>query len=133
MNPEKYLLTIEFRYEDAPKYEEGGFEYINKIVTIGVYESFDDACINGNSLLEILESKFSIHTFPDGREAKKERFSKNGGCFGSKNTLVTDMAYLKTPFRFFAKIDTLKYSSISESIEDALSATKRRKAYNSIN
>ena len=121
---EKYLVKIEFRYSDAPK-TEGRSTSKNKMVTIGVYDTFEEACKNGNNLLEVLESKFELHQFPDGRKVSKERFSKNGGCFGSKNTLVSNLAYLKTPFDFYAKIETLKYSPIDEAIEDVVSAVKR--------
>ena len=125
---EKYLLAIEFRYSDAPKYE-NDLTSKNKTVTIGVYENFDDACLNGNILLEKLESKFPIHTFPNGTSAKKDRFSKNGGCFGGKNTLVTNLAYLKTPFEFYANITTLKYDVIDDIINDVVDATKRYRKY----
>ena len=125
---EKYLVKIEFRYSDAPKTEDGSTTR-NKMVTIGVYDTFEDACLNGNNLLETLESKFESHQFPDGRKAPKERFSKNGGCFGGKNTLVTNLAYLKTPFEFYAKIETLKYNPIDEVIEDVVSSSKRYRSY----
>lgn len=125
---EKYLVKIEFRYSDAPETEDGSTSK-NKMVTIGVYDTFEDACLNGNNMLEILESKFELHQFPDGRKASKKRFSKNGGCFGSKNTLVTNLAYLKTPFEFYAKIETLKYNSIDDAIEDVVSSSKRYRNY----
>ena len=129
---EKYLVRIEFRYSDAPETEtEYRITSKNKMVTIGVYDTFEDACQNGNNLLEVLESKFELHQFPDGRKASKERFSKNGGCFGSKNTLVTNLAYLKTPFEFYAKIETLKYNPIDEVIENVVSALKRYRNYKS--
>jgi len=128
MEMEKYLVTIEFRYSDAPKTEDGCTSR-SKTVTIGVYDTFDDACSNGNDLLEKLESKFDIHTFPNGSKAKRDRFSKNGGCFGSKNTLVTNLAYLKTPFEFYAKIETLKYCHINESIDDVIEAVKKYISY----
>ena len=121
---EKYLVRIEFRYSDAPEIEDGNTFKIKK-VTIGVYDTFEDACQNGNNLLEILESKFKLHQFPDGRRAARERFGKNGGCFGSKNTLITNLAYLKTPFEFYAKIETLKYTPIDEVIEEVVNASKR--------
>ena len=124
MKIEKYLVRIEFRYSDAPETEDGSTAK-NKKVTIGVYDTFEEACQNGNNLLEVLESKFELHMFPDGSKAKKERFSKNGGCFGSKNTLVANLAYLKTPFDFYAKIETLEYSPIDEVIENVVSASKR--------
>ena len=125
---EKYLVTIEFRYSDAPP---EGYNYTShtKTVTIGVYDDFDDACKYGNELMENLESKFQIHTFPDGTKAKKDRFSKNGGCFGSKNVLITNLAYLKTPFEFYAKITTLKYDEINDVINDVIKSVKRYREY----
>ena len=122
---EKYLVTIEFRYSD----------FDNKIsstcrsrkITIGVFDSFDLACENGNACLECLESRFEIHSFPNGSKAAKERFSKNGGPFGSKNDLVTNLAYLKTPFDFYAKIQTLKYDALETAVDDVLSALVRFK------
>ena len=121
---EKNLVRIEVRYSDAPKTEDGSTSK-NKTVTIGVYDTFEEACKNGNNLLEVLESKFELHQYPDGSKASKQRFSKNGGCFGSKNTLVANLAYLKTPFEFYAKIVTLEYSPIDEAIESVVSASKR--------
>ena len=128
---EKYLVTIEFRYSDAPETEDERSTSKTKMVTIGIYDTFEDACQNGNNLLEVLESKFELHQFPDGRKASKERFSKNGGCFGSKNTLVTNLAYLKTPFEFYAKIETLKYNPIDEVVKNVVSASKRYRNYKS--
>lgn len=128
---EQFLVKLELRYSDAPDSIDS--THRTKKITIGVYDDFDTACINGNALLETLESKFPLHRFPDGRYAKKERFSKTGGCFGYPNTLVTNMAYLKTPFAFYAKIVTLKYHSVEESIEEAINAIKRYRDYKAEN
>lgn len=125
---EKYLVSIEFRYEDAPKHEDD-FTCRSNTVTIGVYNTFEIACAEGNTLLSILESRFELHKFPDGRTAQMERFSKNGGPFGEKKTLVTNSAYLKTPFVFFAKIKTLKFRPIDEVITEVVDATERYKNY----
>jgi hypothetical protein len=126
---EKYLLTIEFRYSDAPTYKD---EYTsrNKEVTIGVFDDFDSACVEGNKLMETLESRFPLHVFPNGRgTAPKERFSKNGGPFGSKKNLISDMGYLKTPFSFYAKITTLKYGDIDSILDEVVDATRRYRKY----
>lgn len=124
---EKYLVRIEFRYSEAPETEDGS-TFKNKMVTIGIYDTFEDACQNGNNLLEVLESKFELHQFPDGRRVSKKRFSEDG-CFGSKHTLVTHLAYLKTPFEFYAKIETLKYNPIDEVIDNIVGASKRYRNY----
>jgi hypothetical protein len=124
----KYLVTIEFRYSDAPRHSD---DYTSKTkkVTIGVYDDFDEACKHGNALMENLESKFPIHKFPGGSEARRYRFSKTGGCFGSKQDLITDMAYLKTPFSFFAKIATLNHDAIDDVIDDVIGSAKRYREY----
>lgn len=121
---EKHLVTIEFRYKDAPKTDDD-LTSKDKIITIGVYDDFDEACKHGNELIEKLERKFNLHTFPNGSQAKKERFSSNGGCFGGKKTLITDLAYLKTPFSFYAKITKLNYDVIDIVIDDVVNASKR--------
>lgn len=121
---EKYLVTIEFRYSDAPK-NEYNITHHSKTITIGVFDEFDTACVEGNKALEIFESNFKLNS----NWNKKERFSKNGGAFGNKHTLISNLAYLQTPFEFYAKIETLKYLPVEESIEDVLQAVDRYKKY----
>lgn len=128
---EKYLVIIEFRYSGVPKGEYDGGSRSKKI-TIGVYDDFGEACLNGNQALEVLESRFELHTFPTGNKAMKERFSKNGGCFGNKKDLITNLAYLKTPFEFFAQITTLKYSSLNETVDEVVDSVKRYREYKKI-
>lgn len=120
----KELVTIEFIYLGVPK-GVWDSEHKTKTITIGVFDSFEEACQEGNKVLQILEKKIKKHVFPDGREAVPERFSKNGGCFESEKRLISDLAYLKTPFSFFAKITKLKFDSIIDSIEEILDARKR--------
>lgn len=122
----KYLVTIEFRYRELSKQESAG-DYVSKTLTIGVYDTFEDACINGNKTLENLEGRFSTHVFPDGRTAKKDRFSKNGGCFGRSVNIVTNLAYLKTPFEFYAKITTLNYAPFNETIDEVMNSINKYK------
>ena len=104
----KYLVTIEYRYTSKRTYESGDNISSNKTITIGIFDDFNTACIEGNKALEVLESKFNMHTYPDGRTASKERFSKNGAPFGYPKTLVTNSTYLKTPFKFYAKNNYIK-------------------------
>lgn len=116
----KYLCTIEFRYTSKREYSSGGNMHINKTITIGVYDTIEDAIIQGNKSLEVLENKFKLHSFSDGQNAIKERFSKNGAPFGGFRNLVTNLAYLKTPFSFYAKIDTLHHEDLEQTISDVL-------------
>lgn len=124
----KELVEIEFRYTDKPLNSDSS-DYVSKTITIGVYDSFDEACIHGNKLMENLESKFKLHMFPNGNFAQKERFSKNGGCFGYPNRLISNLAYLKTPFQFYARIVKLDYLDIDKTILEILEANKRYKDF----
>ena len=127
---EKYILTIEFRYWNAPK-NQNNFTSQTKKITIGVYDNLDHACFNGNILLEKLERKFDIHTFLNGTKSKQHRFSKNSECSENKNILITNLGYLKTPFDFCAKIEILRYDLIDELIDEIVDSVKRHEIYKS--
>ena len=120
----KELLTIEFRYHDKPKSEAfSGHE--SKTITIGIYDTLEEAIVEGNKAMEVFEKHFKLNTAWN----KKERFSTNGGCFGYPNRLITPLAYLQTPFDFYAKIEQLKYDDFEETISEVLEANKRYKEY----
>lgn len=124
----KELVTIEFRYHDKPKYDRDSGS-ATKRITIGMFDTLDEAIIEGNKALEIFEKHFKIHKFPNGSEAKKDRFGKNNGCFGSPTRLITPLAYLQCPFDFYAKIEKLTYGDVEETITEVLEATKRYKEH----
>lgn len=122
------LVTIEFRYRDKPTGDyDGG--YRSKTITIGVYNTFDEAALEGNKILEILESKYPLNPHWN----KKDRFSKNGGCFGYPKRLITNLAYLTTPFEFYAKIETLTYDNVEQVISNVVESIDRYKEYKSLN
>lgn len=118
---EKYLLTLELRYTDVKNNEK---DSKMPMTTIGVYDGAQEAYDAGNKVCELLESRYKLHVFPVG-EARKERFSKNGGPFGRPNHLITDLAYLTTPFNFFLKVTKLKYNDLDEVLNEAEQARKR--------
>lgn len=118
---EKFLVTIEFRYEDAPKYEGDSVQYISKTITIGVFDTRDEANIEGNKSLEIFEKYFKLNP----NYNIKERFSNHGGCFGLPNDLICNGTWIMTPFQVFAKITKLKYGNLEEAIIEVINATKR--------
>lgn len=124
----KYLAEVEFRYHDKStgEYDSG---HRSKTVTIGVFDTFDEAASKGNEMLEVLESSFKLNPHWN----KRERFSKNGGCFGSPKNLITNLAYLQTPFEFYARIITLKHDDISQTIKEVLESIDRYKEYKSLN
>jgi hypothetical protein len=73
--------------------------------------------------MEVFEKHFKLNTSWN----KKERFSKNGGCFGYPNRLITPLGYLQTPFDFYAKITKLTYGDVEQTIAEVLEAGKRYK------
>ena len=120
----KELLTIEFRYHDVPKGDYDS-DYKSKRITIGVYDTLDEAIVEGNKALEVFENHFELNKAWN----RKERFSKNGGCFGEPKRLITALGYLQTQFDFYAKITKLTYADVDETISEVLDATKRYKKY----
>lgn len=123
---EKHLVTIEFRYSDAPNSGQD-FTSRNKTITLGVFDTFDEAAIEGNKAMEIFEKHFKLNPYWN----RKDRFSKNGGCFGYPNRLITPLGYLQTSFDFYANITTLKYEDVEKTILDVVEATKRYQKYKS--
>lgn len=119
----KHLVTIEFRYNDVPKYDRDS-GYTTKNVTVGVYDTIEEAIIEGNKKMEIFEKHFKLNIHHN----KKERFSKTG-FLGTPNTLISDIGYLFTPFSFFAKISKLHYLDVEETILEVLQATKKYKEF----
>lgn len=120
----KELVTIEFRYRDKPKGEwDSG--HPSKTITIGVFDTLEEAIVEGNKALEIFEKHFKLNTAWN----KKDRFSKNGGCFGSANRLISPLAYLQTPFDFYAKITQLTYGDVEQTITEVLVGIERYKEY----
>ena len=97
----KELLTIEFRYHEVPK-SEYSCEYVSKTITIGVYDTLEEAIKEGNKVLNQLSSKFNF-----GRET----FGTHNGVFGSATRLVCD--FHAKP-EVFCEITQLKYDDISK-------------------
>lgn len=111
---EKFLLRVELRYCSVPESEylpEHNFEYI----TIGVYDSFKEACIAGNEVLNNTIKKHNLNV--------SDSFSEHGGPFGGRKTLVTNYCF-RDPIEYSAEITTLKFRDLSERIEHALKAQK---------
>lgn len=96
-----------------------------KKVTVGVYDTQEEAIINGNKTLEKFEKYFPLNPHYN----KKERFSKNGGCFGSFKNLVTELSWIETPFDLYANIEILDYKDVDETIKSVMEAEKRYKEY----
>lgn len=117
---EKHLVTIQFSYMDKP-YNEHFSGNTSKTITIGVFETIDEAIEQGNKALEVLEANFDLNDAWN----KKNRFSKTGGPYNWPKILVTNLAYLKTPFEFYAKITKLEHVDVQVTVDEVLKAIKR--------
>ena len=122
INNTKELVTIEFRFHDAPKVKGDGGSRTKKI-TIGIFNSLEEAIIQGNKALEVFDKHFKLNPYYN----RKDRFSKNGGCFGEACRLISPLGYLQCPFDFYAKITRLEYSDVEQTITEVLEATERYK------
>lgn len=120
----KYLVTIRFTYNDAPK-NDFLSGITKKTIAIGVYDTQNEAITNGNKALEVFEKYFPLNSHYN----VKERFSKNGGPFGEPVYLITDMAWITTPFSLSAEITLLDYQDVEETINNVLEAQNRYKEY----
>lgn len=110
----KELLTIEFCYRTIPKSDyDSGRE--SKVVTIGVYDTLEDAIKEGNNVLKELSSKFKFC----------ESFGTHNGAFGSATRLVSD-CFRGYP-QVFCKITQLKYDDIRKVMNDVIDSEDKYK------
>jgi hypothetical protein len=117
----KELLTIEFRYYDKPR---GNWdsEHKTKTITIGVFDTLDEAIIEGNKALDILSKKFEVRA---GDKFKlKYLFNRP-----FHQRLVTNCCYPTNGIQFFAKIETLMFEDLTEAINVTFKAFDRYKNY----
>lgn len=115
----KELLTIEFRYHDKPKGEwDSGCP--NKTITIGIYETLEEAIVEGNKTLEVLSKTF---------EVRPEDKFKLKALFGSPQRLVTNCCYSTKGIQYFAKITKLEFSDLTETVEETFKAFDRYLEY----
>ena len=115
----KELLKIEFRYHDKPKGEHDG-GYRNKTITIGVFDTLEEAIIEGNKALDILSKTFEVRA--------EDKF-KLKYLFGNPNKLVTNTCYPTNKIQYYAKIESLKFDDLSETINETFKAFDRYKEY----
>lgn len=115
----KELLTIEFRYHDKP--DDAGFgEYPTKTITIGVFDTLEEAVSEGNKALKVLSENFQVRA--------DDRF-KVHGLFGCPHRLVTNCCYPTKGVQYFATITPLKFDDLSETIVETFKAFERYKQY----
>lgn len=94
----KYLVTLEYRYHDEPN--SFNSTYRTKIDTIGIFEDIKDAVKAGNNTLIEWEKIFNLNKCHN----KKDRLTET-------KKLVSNLAYLETPFNFYLNIETLNFKN----------------------
>lgn len=120
MNKEpKRLVTINFRYNDRPINEHfsGATE---RTITIGIYDTLDEAIKYGNEAIKVLSKYFEVRP--------NDKFAKNY-VFGKPNTLVSNCCYPTHGISYFAKITPLYFDDLTDTIQETFKAYERYKQY----
>lgn len=112
----KELLTVEFRYNSLNKYKDD-YNSNSNTITVGIYDTVEEAIKEGNKVLNNISHYFDDNKFTKN---KVERFSLNG-IFGNPKRLVSDLGVRHTTgVQMFAKIETLKFDSVEDSLIQAI-------------
>lgn len=90
----KYLVTIEFRYRGV-RNNEPDSKCITK--TIGIFGTKEEAYNEANKIFPELEKRWKLNP----NYNIKERFKKRSF------NIISNLAYIKTPFNFFVKVTEL--------------------------
>jgi hypothetical protein len=113
----KELLTIEFCYHVIPK-SECAFDLETKKVTIGVYDTLEDAVKEGNNVLKELSSRFKF----------RKSFGTHNGVSGSATRLVCDR-FNGYP-QVFCEITQLKYDDICKVMNEVFDSEDKYRKWN---
>ena len=116
----KEILKIEFRYHDAPKGVHLSGEYPSKTVTIGIFDTLEEAVNKGNEILATLSKSFEVRS--------GDKFKING-LFGYPDRLVSNCCYPTNGVQYFAKITTLDFCDLGEVVSETFTAFERWKKY----
>jgi len=110
----KELLTIEFRYTTC---EYDVDKYHTKIITIGIYDTIEEAIKEGNKAIDILSEKFQVRA--------DDKFSLKYILTFPKR-LVTNTCYPTKGIQYFAKITRLDFSDLSETMNKIFEETSKK-------
>ncbi len=109
---EKQLLDIEFRYSKVPKSEYDS-DCGSRTVTIGIYDSLEEAVKEGNNVLNKLKKWFKFNNC-----------FKVHGLFGNPDRLVTN-CFSDQKVQFFAHIRKLEFLDIDNVIDEAFANSEK--------
>lgn len=108
----QYLVTIEFRYSDEPT--SYGSTYRIEKNTVGVYNTIEEALKNADFVCETLESRFPLNENYNTKQRLNKRLH-----------FMSNLGYIRTPFDFYLRIETLSYKHIDNAIDEAIEAKER--------
>jgi hypothetical protein len=111
----KELLKVEFRYNDK-KQDRNDYDCVRKTVTIGIYDTIEEAVAKGNEVIKELSKTFEVR--------HGDKFEVNG-LWGYPKRLVTNVSYPTKGVQYFAKIVHLDFSNINNVVDEAMKASKR--------
>ena len=106
----KQLLTVEFRYYSVQKPDLSG-SYNKSKVTIGIYDTIEEAVKFGNDTLQSLSGCFDFGG---------DKFKVNG-LYGRPNRLVCDYSS-KHKVQVFCNIEELNFDDLTKVMKDALNS-----------
>jgi hypothetical protein len=101
----KELLNVEFRYQYFDSI--GERQHKTKTITIGIYDTLEEAVAAGNKTLETLAKTFEVR--PDDKFKVK-------GLFGFPDRLVTNCCYPTKGVQFFAHIESLVFEDAGDDL-----------------
>lgn len=114
---QKELLTVEFRYQDQPE-DVTNSVCRKKTITIGIFDTLEEAIEKGNKSLEILSKHFQVRP--------NDKFQLHY-LFGYPCRLVTNCCYPTNGIQYFAKITPLRFDDLSNTIKETFDAFERYK------
>ena len=116
---EKFLLDVEFRYHRVPESEYSS-DCVNKVITIGIYDTLDEAIEKGNATIQRITKKFHF----------RERFGRNNGIFGSSNLLVASISNYPECFVHIKPLDC-NVDNLEEEMKKAFQSEAEYKKWRS--
>ena len=90
----------------------------NKIITIGIFDTLEQAIEKGSKTLEILSKHFQVRA--------DDKFQLHY-LFGNPRRLVTNCCYPTNGILYFAKITPLRFDDLSNTIKETFDAYGRYK------
>ena len=116
----KELVTFEFRYNDKPENKDLS-QYKSKTVTIGVFDTIEEAFEEGNKALNNLKESFNFY---------------NGDCFKKKvlfgrvfDERLVSCSKKNMGIDVYCKITQLSYDDLQATMDETFAAFERYKSY----